>query len=72
MSEYLFSFVMIRLGSFMHIYVFIKTSKQMKSKQRFVLLVKYYKEYYTFDMLFIFLYYMHSIHFCTFKFRINV
>lgn len=41
MSEYLFSFVMIRLGSFMHIYVFIKTSKQMESKQRFVLLVKY-------------------------------
>lgn len=71
MSEYLFSFVMIGLGSFMHIYVFIRTSKQMESKQRFVLLVKYYKEYYTFDMLFIFLYYMHSIHFCTFKFCKN-
>lgn len=31
MSE--FSFVMIRLGSFMHIYVFLKTRKQMEFKQ---------------------------------------
>lgn len=43
----------------------------MESTQRFVSLVKYNNKYYTLNILYVFVYYMHSINFCVYKFSIN-
>lgn len=48
---------------FMQIYIFIKTSEKMKRKWRFVSPMQCYNKYYTSDILCIFAYYIHWMHF---------
>lgn len=47
----------------------------MKSKEKFVLLVKFYNEYYTLNIIYIYIYifeyYIRSMDFCIFKFSIS-
>lgn len=56
---------------FMRIHIFINATKRARSSQRFVSLTKYYNRYYTLDILYTFVYSMHSVNCCARKFSIN-
>lgn len=55
----------------MQIYIFTNINKEMKFRGKFVSPSKYNNEYYTSSVLYIFGYYVHSVHFWIFKFSIN-
>lgn len=55
----------------MSIDIFIDTTKGLEPRYRVTSPFKYYNRYSTLDIYYIFKYYAHFIHFCTFKFLIN-
>lgn len=50
-----------------HCECFINTNEEIKLKQRFVSLAKYYNEWHTFHIVYVFLYYAYSIYLRTLK-----
>lgn len=53
----------------MLIYVSMARAKEMKLIYRFVLFIRNYNGYFPLDILYVFVYY---VHFCNFKFYINI
>lgn len=53
----------------MQIYIFINTTRKVERKQRFASATKYYERRYILNTLYIFAYYVYSVHLR--NFRIN-
>lgn len=61
----------IRLRIFIHFYVFMDVTEEMKFKWTFVSSSKYYNKHSILNILHIVTYYMHCVHFYTFNFLVN-
>ena len=51
----------------MQIYIFINTIRKVERKQRFASATKYYDQQYIWNTLYIFVYYVYSVHLRNFR-----
>ena len=60
------------LAILIQIHIFDNIIEEVESRWKIVFVIEYYKKRYTLHILHIFLYYVHSVYFCTFEFSIDV